>query len=283
MGFLERLSDWLSEPIFQTKDWVLTPFSILKLIILPILLLIVTKLVRKALFGRLLRKGQVDVGAANAISTLTSYAFIAVGLYAIISDAGVDVTSLAVLGGALGIGIGFGLQQTARNFMSGLILLLGRNVRPGDRIQLGDLEGDVSAIGIYSTVVTTVGDAAIVVPNSQLLDNQLVNWTLTGERRRVSLSVDVHFDSDPQLVRSLLLGAATSDPDVESQPESEVRLNGFTESGMRFELFVWTTTMVDFPNRLRSNLNFAILESFKQHGVRISYPQRDVHLLPSAQ
>lgn len=269
MGFGERLSDWLSEPIFQSNDWVLTPFSILKLLLLPILLFLVAKVVRGAIFGRLEKSGQVGVGAANTISTLTSYFLIAVGLYAILSDAGVDLTSLAVVGGALGIGIGFGLQQTARNFLSGLILLLAKNVRPGDRIQLGELEGNVTSIGVYSTVVKTVGDAAIVVPNSQLLDTQLINWTLTGERRSVSVFVSVHDGSDPDAVSELLLSVAASNPDVVPEPKSEVRLIEFGETGLKFELEVWTTTMVDVPTRLRSNLNRAIFDTLRRGDIQV--------------
>jgi len=277
----ERFVQWLTEPIFQSTDWTLTPLSLLKLTALPVLILFLAKLLRRLIAARLQKRGTMDRGMQHAIATITSYVFIVVGLYAVISDAGIDMTSLAVFGGALGLGVGLGMQETARNFVSGLVLLVARPLRPGDRIQLGDLEGDVREIRAYSTMVVTQDDASVILPNSDLLQNQLINWTLTGERRRIKVPVGVHYDSDPIRVRDVLLEVARENAHVLDSPEAEVRLVGFGESSVDFELVVWTSSMVFFPKRLISDLNYAIFAKLSQAKITIPYPQRDLHVKSS--
>lgn len=281
MWSYERIVNWLSEPIFQSTDWTLTPLSLLKLLILPVFILFLAKLLRRVIAGRLKKRTSMDRGMQHAIATISSYLFIVVGLYAVVSDAGIDLTSLAVFGGALGLGVGLGMQETARNFVSGLVLLVARPLRPGDRIQLGDLEGDVREIRAYSTIVVTQDDAAVILPNSELLQNQLINWTLTGERRRIKVPVGVHYDSDPLQVRDALLEVVAESEHVLPSPEAEVRLVGFGDSSVDFELVVWTSSMVFFPMRLISDLNYAIFAKLKSAEITIPYPQRDLHFKTS--
>lgn len=278
MERLEAITEWLETP-WHFGTWGIAPISVIKLAVLPVLLVVAATMVRRLVLRRLLRNPRIGPGVPNSVATLAYYALIVVGLFAIISTSGIDFRALAAFTGALGLGVGLGLQEIARNFISGLIMLATRPVKLGDRIELEGLEGDVQKIGFYSTVVVTLDDAAVIVPNSLLLQEKLVNWTHTGARRRVRVPVGVHYMSDPEHVRRVLLGVASANPDVVDAPDPDVRLTGFGDSSVDFEMLVWTETLVHAPKVLVSRLNYSVHAALKAEGIVIPYPQRDVHLI----
>ena len=284
MDVLDQLQlwiDWLNQPLLETENMTITALGILKLIFIPVIVILLAGVLRRWLGKILQSKKLLDAGVRNAIVSISYYLFLIVGFAFALDSAGVNMTGLAVFSGGLGIGLGIGLQDVARNFISGLVLLIARPIRPGDRVQIGDLEGNVEKIGTYSTTVQTVRDATMIVPNSEILNNRLINWTHNEAKRMFFIPVGVHYDSDIDQVMELMRQAAADAPDVMDHPEPEVFLTDFGDSSINFEIAVWTTTQVFRPRRLISQYNVYVVKLFQKHGVVIPYPQRDVHLIPA--
>jgi small-conductance mechanosensitive channel len=279
--WLETLMDWLSDPLVRGGAWQLTPISLIKLTVLPVLLIVVARVLRRAILNRLLNRSPLDIGLQNAIGTIAYYTITVIGLAIIVSSAGIDLTALAAFTGALGLGIGLGLQDVARNFISGLILLFSRPIKPGDRIDVDGLEANVLQIGVYSTTVVTLDDAAVILPNSLILQNKLVNWSLTGNRRRMKLSVGVGYRSDAAHVKRLLEETVRSSQHVLSDPPPDARLVRFGDSSLEFEVVFWSDSYRQIQNSRVSDLNYAILEAFRKHEIEIPFPQRELHVRSS--
>jgi len=188
-----------------------------------------------------------------------------------------------VLAGTVGIGLGFGLQNIASNFVSGLMILFERHITVGDRIEVGGIEGDVLAINTRSTTVVTNDNIAIIIPNSKFVTENVVNWSLTGSDVRFRVPVTVACDSDLKRVVELLEEVARDNPDVLESPPPSVRFLQFGGSGFNLELRVWSTTLTHRKATLISALNFAINEKFREHGIEIPYPQCEIRLRTGGQ
>jgi small-conductance mechanosensitive channel len=212
------------------------------------------------------------------VGAITRYVVLLTGLLVIVQTVGIDLTTLNVLAGAVGIGVGFGLQNVISNFISGLIIMFERPIKIGDRIVVDDIEGDVIEIGARSTVVVTNDNIAIIVPNGKFITENVVNWKYNDGTVRFRIPVGVAYGSDVRLVERLLLAAAESEPEVLDEPPPAVRFVAFGESALEFELRAWSTSAVSRKGRLTSALNFAIHDSFREHGIEIPFPQRDLHL-----
>jgi small-conductance mechanosensitive channel len=189
---------------------------------------------------------------------------------------GFSLDRLTILIGALGVGLGFGLQNVVNNFVSGLILLFERPIRVGDRIQLDDLVGDVTRIGMRSSRVRTLDGIDLIVPNADFISSRVANWTLADRVRRLSLPVGVAYGTRPQRVIELLMGVARSHPEVLPSPEPEVLFRAFGESSLDFELRVWTDGRLLY--RVQSDIAVAAYDALEQAGITIPFPQRDLHL-----
>ena len=276
---LEQWIEWLNTPLFDSGSITVTALGIIKLIVILAIVILIASLLRRWMLKALKKGRRLDAGVRNAIVSLSYYVFLIIGFAFALDSAGVDMTSLAVFSGGLGIGLGIGLQDVARNFISGLILLISRPVRPGDRLQIGDLEGNVEKIGTYSTTVQTVRDATVIVPNSDLLNNQVINWTHNAARRMFFIPVGVHYDSDIDKVIDVMKQAAAEAPDIMDEPVPEVFLTDFGDNSINFEIAVWTETQVFRPKRLISQYNTFLLKLFHENDVVIPYPQRDVHII----
>jgi small-conductance mechanosensitive channel len=200
----------------------------------------------------------------------------------IFQTVGVNLTTFNVLAGAVGIGIGFGLQTVASNFISGLIILFERPIKVGDRIEVGNIIGDVIRIGARSSIVQTNDNIAIIVPNLKFITENVVNWKYTGEKIRFAIPVSVAYGSDARLVEKLLQEVARENPDVMKDPEPVVRFMEFGDNGLNFELRPWSTTLIHRRGRLVSGLNFAIYDKFTEHGIEFPFPQRDLHIRSGA-
>jgi small-conductance mechanosensitive channel len=234
--------------------------------------------------GRLKRtwltKIRMERGAREAMVTLSGYAGAAIALLVALAVAGLEFTNLAIIAGALSVGIGFGLQNIVNNFISGLILLFERPIRTGDWIVVGNTEGYVRRIRIRSTQIQTFDRADVIVPNSELISTQVTNWMLHDSRGRVRVAVGVAYGSDTEKVKAILLEVAAQHPNVitdGSSPKPKVLFRAFGDSSLDFELRCFIKE-IDTRLSVISDLNFAIDAAFRKHGIEIPFPQRDLHV-----
>ena len=216
-------------------------------------------------------------GLPSVIGRLTRYTLIALGFLFALAAIGVELTQLTIIGGALGVGIGFGLQNIVSNFVSGLILAFERPIREGDQIQLEALTGEVRRIGFRATIVRTFDGAEVIVPNASLISKDVVNWTLSDQQRRITVPVGVAYGSDPARVKALLLGVPGKFPAVLRTPEPFALFTGFGDSALNFELRFWTTD-ADRVAILKSDVTTAINDALVNAGIEIPFPQRDLHI-----
>src|SRR5678815_3359069 len=224
---------------------------------------------------RLANRRYIDPGLRYTICRLVKYVVITIGsLVALKMAFGIDLTSIAVIFTALSVGIGFGLQYIAADIASGFILLFERPIRIGDRITIGDDEGDVKSINLRTTVVTTNDQIAIIVPNSRLVSQRVINWSYADPRARIAIPVGVADNSDIQLVTDTLIEAAKNVPNVLPEPQPQVQFLKFGDYSLDFRLLVWTNQ----PRRhvqIRSDINFRIAELFRQRSIKIPYPTQE--------
>ncbi len=271
-------TDILNYSLFSLGNATITPLTLIYLTIFGVLLIYVSSKMRNLLIGKLLQRTKLDQGAQQAIGTITRYIILFVGFLVILQTVGIDLTTLNVLAGAVGIGIGFGLQNIANNFISGLIIMFERPIKVGDRIEVGEVHGRVLAIGARSTSVRTNDNIAIIVPNSKFISENVINWSFETDIVRFRVPIGVSYNSDVDLVSRLLIEAATDNEDVVSDPAPSVRFLKFEDSSLFFELRAWSRVRLHKPGLFQSNLNFAILRKFREHNIEIPYPQRDLHI-----
>jgi len=220
-------------------------------------------------------------GLPSVISRLTRYTLIALGFLFALAAIGVELTQLTLIGGALGVGIGFGLQNIVSNFVAGLILAFERPIREGDLIQLETLTGEVRRIGFRATIVRTYDGAEVIVPNASLISKDVVNWTLSDPQRRLTVAVGVTYGTDPERVQSLLLGVVRQHPGVLKTPEPVALLMGFGDSALNFEVRFWTLD-VDRIAIIKSEVTTAVNNALAAAGIEVPFPQRDLHIRSGA-
>jgi small-conductance mechanosensitive channel len=255
-----------------------TPLRLLTVITLTIALVWVTRRVTRWLVDSVLAHRGVDVGLREALGTIARYVIIGLGALVILQSVGIDLTSLNVLVGAIGVGLGFGLQNITSNFFSGLILLLERPLKIGDRVEIGGVVGEVREIGARATTIITDESVAIIVPNSQFISERVTNWSRPARLTAYVLPFYVTHSSDPQVVRQVLLAAAAHHPDVLADPPVEVE---FVEAGLaalRFQLQVWSLEHLKTAGTLKSDLNFEVWRQLASAGVTIREPNSAVVL-----
>lgn len=274
-GDAQRL--W-ARPYFHLGELAVSPAFLVKAVLFLVLLGVGARYGRRFIRRRILDYTPLNAGQKYALERGVGYVILLVGLLVALDSTGIDLSTLTVLGGAIGIGVGFGLQTIANNFMSGLILLLEHPIKVDDRIEVGNLNGDVTHIGARSTWIRTNDNVSIIVPNSEFITNRVTNWTASDRQVRFPIPLGVSYGSDPEKVRGVLLEVARANPDVLASPSPDVILTGFGDNSLDFELRVWTVKQVQTPMILRSDLYFAIFRAFRQHGIEIPFPQRDLHL-----
>ncbi|MGH9548732.1 MAG: mechanosensitive ion channel family protein, partial [Terriglobales bacterium] len=201
-----------------------------------------------------------------------------VGIVIVLENTGIHLAALAVFAGAVGVGVGFGLQNIASNFISGLVILAERPITIGDRIEVAGIAGQVEHIRARSTVIRTNDNIMMIVPNSKFIDSPVTNWTYGDRRVRFRIPVGVAYGSDVNKVRDALLAVAHENPHTLKEPAPSVFLEQFGDSSIDFKLMVWSSEMSARPSRYRSDLNFAIEQNFREAGIEIAFPQRDLHI-----
>jgi small-conductance mechanosensitive channel len=277
-GLGARAHDILVLPLFMLGHVPVTLTFLVKVVLFLIVLGVAANGVLYLLQRRVLTHTPLQLPQQFALARVASYCVFALGLIIGMQSFGLNLNSLVVVGGALGLGVGLGLQTVVANFVAGLILLFEQPIRVGDRIEVGDTSGDVVDIRGRSTWVRTNDNIVIIVPNSDFITNKLTNWTVNDRQVRIAIPVGVGYTSDPIQVRDTLLRVAAANPDVLKDPAPSVIFKDFGDSSLDFVLRVTTTSKVQVPAILRSDLNYAIFAAFAEAKIELPFPQRDLHL-----
>jgi small-conductance mechanosensitive channel len=278
---IERVAGSLGKLGLRAGDVAITVDAVASALAVVVLTWIATKLVRFVLEHEILPRLDLRAGVPVAISTVVAYVLVVVGAVLAMAALGVDLTKVTLLAGALGIGVGLGLQNVVNNFASGLILMVERPVNVGDQIDLGGVVGEVRRIGVRSSTIRTLQGAEIIVPNADLASKQVTNWTLSDRSRRYEIDVGVAYGSDPAQVLRLLEGAAASVPEVQRAPAPRALFVGFGPSSLDFRVFAWVVS-VDVGLDAQNGLRTAILRALADAHIEIPFPQSDVHIRQAA-
>jgi small-conductance mechanosensitive channel len=251
--------------------------AIFMFLFILLVVVILSRLFSRKFLERILIRLQIEEGTRYTFRRIIELAFILIGAIIAFQSIGINLSGLAVIFGLLSVGIGFGLQNITSNFVAGLILLFERPIKVGDRVTVGDVEGDVMDINIRSTTVRSLNNIAIIVPNSEFVSSQVVNWSHGDRKIRLDIEVGVSYQSDLDTVLRSLKEVATENPEILRDPEPDVHLREFGDSSWNMKLRIW----IDDPKRhpvVRSDINCAIVRKFRENGVEIPFPQRDLHL-----
>jgi small-conductance mechanosensitive channel len=276
----QPISNWMLEIL--SERWTVGTFAISLNDILAFLVAIwlslkISKFIRFVLDEDVFPRIKLPRGVPGSISMLVHYMILAFGFIIAMAAAGIEWSRFAILAGALGVGIGFGLQNVVNNFVSGLVLIFERPIKVGDTIEVGTLIGTVKRIGIRSSTVRTFTGAEIIVPNGNLISNEVVNWTLSDRLRRIDIPIGVAYGTDPKRVVKILNNLAVNNKDVLNKPEPLVLFQGFGESSLDFELRFWTDNFTTWM-ALKSEITLQVEEAIKKAKIEIPFPQRDLHV-----
>ncbi len=281
--WLQKIIDSLNTPLFTIGSSAFTIWTMIYLILATVILIVVASQINKLIAHKLLARSRFELGVRVAVGAIVKYVLLVVGFVVILQTAGINLSSLTILLGALGVGIGFGLQNITNNFVSGLIILFERPIKVGDRIEVADVAGDVVDISMRATTIITNDNISIIVPNSQFISETVINWSHTDRNVRFNFPVGVSYQEDPETIRKVLLEIARDNPGVLKNPVPDVLFSEYADSAMIFNLRVWTREYVNRPGVLKSQLYYEIARRFREQGIEIPYPQRDVYIKSAPQ
>ncbi|MCB1627421.1 MAG: mechanosensitive ion channel [Xanthomonadales bacterium] len=279
LGWLQPSLNLLDQAALQMGDNRFSLLDLLSLLATAAVLLILGGLLSSALEKRLMSVQQLSIGFRVGASKVLRFVLILLAMLVALNLVGINLTSLAVFSGALGVGLGFGLQRIASNFISGFILIMDRSIRPGDVITIGDSFGWVQELNARYVVVRNRDGVDTLIPNENLITSEVINWSYSDSAVRLKAPVQISYDDDPEQAMSLMVEVARAHPRVQDNPAPVGRLMGFGDSGIDMELRVWIRDPQEGVNNIRSELNLGIWKAFKQAGITIPFPQRDVRLI----
>lgn len=275
--FLTMLQDFLSLELFQLQN---TPVTIMAMVVFLLFIsffLFLGAFVRRILHGKVLDRFAIDPGLQYTLARVSQYIIVTIGVLVSFQFVGIDLTGLAVVFGLLSVGIGFGLQNVTANFISGLIVMFERPISVGDRVEVAGIEGDVIEINIRSTKIRTLNNISIIVPNTEFVSNNVVNYSHGDPTFRLDVNVGVSYSSDLDKVLKALNEVAEAHPGVMRTPPHQVHLTEFGDSSWDMQLRVWIHNVKE-RYIMRNELHQAIVRKFDEAGVEIPFPQRDLHL-----
>jgi small-conductance mechanosensitive channel len=264
--------------LFELGKTEFTISSITYLILMFALLFFLSNKSKKWILNRIDKTSRLNKGSFRSIAKIVHYVSVIIGSAIILQTSGFDLGAFTMIAGAVGIGLGFGLQTIVNNFFSGIIILFERPIKVGDRIEVGNVQGDVRDISIRATTVVTNDNIAIIVPNSEFISSTVVNWSFTDNNVRFKFSIGASYESDPHKIKEILLEVADQHKGILKNPPPTVRFDSFGDSSLDFVLIAWTQDYCHRPGALRSEVNFAIWDAFKKHNIQIPFPQRDIHI-----
>jgi small-conductance mechanosensitive channel len=281
-GDVRRFLQW---PIFTIGKVPVTPLFLIKCTVFLIGLSIFSRLIRNFLAKRVLSHTSMDRGRQYSFVRVSGYVIFVLGLIIGLDSTGLNLRSLLVVGGALGVGIGFGLQNIVANFVAGIVILWEGPIKVGDFIDVGNTHGEVIRIGARGTWVRTFDNEVIIVPNSEFINSRVANWTANDPIIRMTIPLGVSYDSDLEIVRDVLLSIAKRDKRVLADPEPLVLVAGFGDNSVNISLRVSMTTTTDpsgvlqnDAGKLKSDLFMEIFRVFREQKIEMPFPQRDVHV-----
>ncbi|MEW5925312.1 MAG: mechanosensitive ion channel domain-containing protein [Candidatus Zixiibacteriota bacterium] len=263
--------------LFQLNKEPVTVLSIGMFVLMLALFYVASMIINRIIIRRIMIRLNIEKSTRYRMLRIGHYLIMISGTVVAFQFVGIDLGGLAVIFGLLSVGIGFGLQNITSNFIAGIILLFEQPIKVGDRVTVGDTEGNVSSINMRSTTIRTLNNISIIVPNSEFISSRVTNWSHGDPKIRLVVDVGVSYDSDPDAVIKALHEVAGEHPDVIASPEPDVLLSEFADSSWSMKLRVWLAN----PHRyyqIRSELNQAIVAKFRKYGIEIPYPQRDLHV-----
>lgn len=279
MELFEKIRTILDFTLFTLGKSPVTVMSMLILVLSTFLLIVLTKLVQRWVVHKLLGKSTIELGVRDTVASLVRYIILMLGFIVIFQSAGLDLSAFSILFGALCVGIGFGLQSLTNNLVSGLVILVERPIKLGDRVEVGNVKGDVTNISMRATTIRTNSNISVIVPNTEFVTSTVINWSHDDSNVRVLIPVGVSYKEDPARIRDILLDIAKKESGILAKPEPAVLFDSYGDSALNFNLSVWTQQYTSTPALLRSRLYYAIFDRFRSEGVEIPFPQRDIHII----
>ena len=276
-SFFKALSEIFTAELFLLGGQPVTLLLLIEIIVFTMIAWLVVWSIKEWIKRWFLVRFGFDRGSREAISSVIGYILAIFGFLIVLQEVGIDLSSLTVIAGAIGIGVGFAFKNLASNFVSGITLLFEQPIKVGDLVEVGDLLGTVEKISIRSTVVRTLTGVFVIVPNYRFADNDIVNWSYQDSKTGIKIPVNIAYGSDTVLVTEALLAAARKEPKVLSYPSPKVFFTGFGNSALEFELIVW----INNPREqllITSALNFLIESELRHRSLQIPFPQRDLHI-----
>jgi small-conductance mechanosensitive channel len=274
---LDVIDDILYYKLFTLNEQPITVLSILIFLLFLVGVYILSQILNRLVLRRILIRFDIERSIRFNMVRIGHYVVMIIGTLIAFQFVGLDLSSLTVIFGLLSVGIGFGLQNITSNFISGIILLFERPIKVGDRVTVGDVEGDVQSINMRSTTVTSLRNITIIVPNSDFISNTVTNWSYGDLKIRVDIDVGVSYGSDLEKVLKAMREVAEENGDVLQKPEPQVLLMNFGESSWDMQLRFWLPSPVRYY-RVRSDINCAIVRKFREYDIEIPFPQRDLHV-----
>lgn len=277
---ISTIHELLTTTLFQLKE---TPVTILSLLIFFGFLTafaIAGGIIKRILHKNVLPRFEIESGLRYTLARVSQYIIVSIGVLISFQFVGIDLSSLAVIFGLLSVGIGFGLQNITSNFISGLIVLFERPISVGDRVSVGGVEGDVIEINIRATKIRTLNNISIIVPNSEFVASNVINYSHGDSTYRLDLSVGVSYNSDLDVVLKALQEVIDENNEILSYPESQIHLAEFGDSSWNMQIRVWIPDVKRYPIT-RNELNQAIVHKFREREIEIPFPQRDLHMRSS--
>ena len=279
-GFYDDIIEWLSGLFLISwefgDDVRIDLGSVITFFFVLIITFLLTKIIRVVLEEEIFTRIKLPRGVPGAISMVLRYFVVGWGIVISINSLGIDLSEFGLMAGALGVGIGFGLQNIVFNFIAGLVLAFERPIQVGDTIEAGTVMGTVKSIGVRSSTVLTFDGSEVIVPNGNLISNDVINWTLSDRRKRRDILVGVEYGTDPHAVMEILRKAADNNINVLQDPAPWILFEGFGESSLNFRLRIWTP--MDVGLTTKSQVTMDIYDGLNQAGITIPFPQQDLHL-----
>ncbi len=277
MENLQEVVDVLKKKLISLGDVTITPAVLLSVVLILIGAFWLSRFLRRLLRRNVFRRTHLTIGTQETVFRILHYIIMLLGVFIAIQQVGVDLTTLAAISAVLMVGIGLGLQNITSNFISALILLFERPVQVGDFVEVGGVQGRIRAIKTRSSIVETLDNVSIIVPNSNFITDSVTNWSYRDSKVRIHVSVGVSYGSDVDLVEETLLQVGRAHQEVLLNPEPRIQFLEFGDSSLNFDLLVW----INDASRqyfIRSDLNFAVVKAFREQGITIAFPQRDLHI-----
>ena len=275
---ISQLADTFTSETIPLGNSPISILSIFRALLLVLLVFLLAQILANAIKRRILQETGINRGVQEAISVLLRYALIVIGTLVVLQASGINISSLTILASALGVGAGLGLQNIVKDISSGLVLVFERPIQVGEFVQIGEQTGTVERVGARSAEIRTLDQISIIVPNSQFLEQEVINWSHRNPISRIRIPVGVSYQSDPEVVRNILLKTGNAHEDVLVTPPPQVLFCRLGDSAFEFELLVWVAQ----PSRqfiIKSDLLFMLTKAFRQQNIEIPYPQRDIHIV----